>query len=736
MASMKGASERRLVLQMLAIGRSSGVSAPGWRLRRFALALATALACCAIGVVVLTVAVQDAQEATAQVRAPRFTGEYPGEAAVAQWREAGDTIGGLQHTVVFVEPLTPAAPPPPGLPRWPEPGEVFLSPALVNAGWDEGITDRYGLDGGRIGNGGLVSPNERLAYVRPAEGRGEWDATTRISGFGDADPALFGDSLAGLRPGHFLSAAIGFLVVPAAVLVVIAARCGAGVRDRRTSVVTVLGASWWHRLWLNLGDAVRPVAWGAVLGVSLLLATAFDGVHLPLTDYRLAAHVTRSAYPQLLACAVVAALAVLFAVVTLHGRRTDGRRPGAPTAQRAKRRYVLLCALGLGLAMPVDLGPLAPNLRVSLGQYVLGMALCLATLPLVVSLVMTGTGRTLARVAGRRGWVGAVIAGRWLAAHPGTVARMVVALVVGVGLVTQIQLWTSRTTGRADQVRSTFAALEESVLLVRTGEVSAQEVKRFGNRIGPGSMLMALHRSPTAPTRITAGCDTLTRLTLPCRDSSLKLDASPDRRVRELLKWEAGPAGAEAGVGQPAEVLQRPVDSGESKLVVLSRPEDHSAGMRIREAAYRTLGMAPAVHVLGGAQLGGELQYDRVGDWVALLGLTGIAFLSLGAAISALSEFSVFAARLAPLAVLTRRTRVFHVTAVWYLAVPLGCAAVAALGVSAVLGYPMVTTGGADPSPEFFASSLLGGMLLAIVVGGIGGHGAARRAREWRPTAD
>jgi hypothetical protein len=268
------------------------------------------------------------------------------------------------------------------------------------------------------------------------------------------------------------------------------------------------------------------------------------------------------------------------------------------------------------------------------------------------------------------------------------------------------------------------------------GQHPSPTTERFRRRIGPDGTVMAMRRSPAAPTRLTAECGSLTTLHLPCRDAPVTPGSVPDRRMRELLEWETGPSGAEVAVGSPADALQRSGDSGETKLVVVSDPADSTAGARIRRAAYRTLGMAPAVHVLGGAQLGGNLQYEPVGDWVALLGLAGITFLSLGAAVSALSEFSTFAARLAPLAVLSRRTRVFHVTAVWYLAVPLACAAVAALGVSLVLGYPMVTTGGADPSPAFFASSLLGGLLLAVVVGMIAGQGAARHAQTWRPTVD
>jgi hypothetical protein len=44
----------------------------------------------------------------------------------------------------------------------------MLSPELVRDGQDEGSKNRYGRFAGTIAKSGLVSPSERLAYVRVA----------------------------------------------------------------------------------------------------------------------------------------------------------------------------------------------------------------------------------------------------------------------------------------------------------------------------------------------------------------------------------------------------------------------------------------------------------------------------------------------------------------------------------------------------------------------------------------
>jgi energy-coupling factor transporter ATP-binding protein EcfA2 len=98
-------------------------------------------------------------------RTPVLVQQAPAAGALARWTERDDTAGERRLPAVFVSPLRPDAPPAPGLPRWPAPGEAFLSPAMAAA--DPALTPRYGTWAGLVGPAGLSDPGEWLVYLRP-----------------------------------------------------------------------------------------------------------------------------------------------------------------------------------------------------------------------------------------------------------------------------------------------------------------------------------------------------------------------------------------------------------------------------------------------------------------------------------------------------------------------------------------------------------------------------------------
>ncbi|MFD0888762.1 hypothetical protein ACFQ08_29850, partial [Streptosporangium algeriense] len=88
--------------------------------RRWALLVASCVLAVVASSLVLTVATYEGRAARDRARGPVITGT-PRD-AVAWWASRFDSVGSLQHSVVFVEPLDTSAPPPPGLARWPAPG--------------------------------------------------------------------------------------------------------------------------------------------------------------------------------------------------------------------------------------------------------------------------------------------------------------------------------------------------------------------------------------------------------------------------------------------------------------------------------------------------------------------------------------------------------------------------------------------------------------------------------------
>jgi hypothetical protein len=484
-----------------------------------------------------------------------------------------------------------------------------------------------------------------------------------------------------------------------------------------------------------MGEALWPVAAGASIGAAPLLAAAYTDLAIPLTGYTLSAAAVRAWLPAVLLGAIGAAAGVLVASVLLHRKKGDGRSPRTLSKGRVKRRYALLCAFGLVLAMPVDLGPLAPDYRVSIVQYAIGIVLTLATLPTLIAWAMTALGRRLAGRSIARRYAGGLIAGRWLHAYPGVIARLVVAVVVGLGLVSQVQLWVSRTTVAATEARQTFDALGDSVLIIRSRVQPVSHLKAFQEDMGQGHAVFALLRDRQEPAVLTGPCASWKAVRLPCPPARSTVLREGDRRLSELARWETGTPELRIAAGDIPTAGTRD-GVAEVKLVVISDRDGASVAGTVREAAYRHLGTAPLTNVLAGVQLGGALLDETIADWVTLLGLGGMLMVALAAAFSALAEFQVFGSRLAPVGVLAGDTHVFRSTALWYLSVPIGVAGFAGAAVSTVLGYPMVTTGGARWAPELTAVTVVGSTTLAICVGLAGGRGVVARARSWRPGAD
>jgi hypothetical protein len=151
---------------LVRIGLAAGRSTPGDRLRwwgLFGAALALAFVTLAT---VATLATYDGRETRADARGAVIT---DGKHGALLYREGADSVGSRPVSVLFLHPLTPKAPVPAGVSRWPEPGEVLLSPELLRTGRSEGILTRYGSFAGTITADGLVTPSERIAYVRVAD---------------------------------------------------------------------------------------------------------------------------------------------------------------------------------------------------------------------------------------------------------------------------------------------------------------------------------------------------------------------------------------------------------------------------------------------------------------------------------------------------------------------------------------------------------------------------------------
>lgn len=709
--------------QLLRVGFAAGRGRPGDRLRFWALiAAAATIALVALGMVIAS-ATYDGRVARNQARGPIITDRQ--QDAVALWRETFDAVGEVQHTVVYIDPVKPGAQPPPGLVRWPAPGEVMLSPELAHQGKSEQITSRYGSYAGSIAKSGLVSPSERLAYVRPskpptARERESWFYTT---GFGQSYP--MGEILYG-RPLSQLLLALGAMTgVPAVALLVVASRIGSSTRDRRSSLLQALGGSWWHRAVVNTGEAALPIAAGTALATLPLVAALMIDLRIPPTGYLLNSDDLRSAGPMLVIALMVSFAISLAAVVVLH--RVD--RNGATTRPRSfsskvPRWRLVGCGLGIAAVVSSQYVRGVPGLIV----FVIGTVVMWALLPSVAVTACRGLGGVVAERGFRTGHPGALIGGRWTVAHPGVIVRLALAMVIGIGLVSQIQVWNSRLGEKAAVARSAEARLGDRVVSVQSRDLTPSVIDDLSRSLPAGSHVLVLKSFPERQSVLLQGtCPALRSLSLPC-PAKPEEASSNDIRISAITSWYGRSLQTQVAPSQLA------LDELNGSLIVVTETPGQQA--EIEEAAYA---LVPAVNVEspGETWLVGAANKDRMNNWTLLFGTLGLALLLLTAALSAGAEFVRIRHVLAPLSVLTGSHSIFRSVVFWHLTVPLLISTLIATIVTAwhsLFFIAMVQEG--RFSWGVLGAAAIGCTLLTISIGFLGGRTAIRAAQQWRPTAD
>jgi hypothetical protein len=266
------------------------------------------LICGAFGALMLTFAVilgqaLDRAEDVAKARAPRLALQHPAEPVVGRWLVRRDAIGGRDFPVIFVAREREAAPPP-GLSRWPEPGEFFVSPALAMA--DDSIASRYGKLAGVIAPQGLTDAGEWLVYLqspRPMLG----SRVNDVTGFGDPDPEniMTGTSREYRVPrwAPWLIGIAGFVAWPLLAL-------GVGAADRLR----------------RAGSALLSSMAGGAVGAAVAVA-ATGTVRLPWVGFALTA--SRTVDGATILAAAAAALSVW--VAFLGGQRLAALRCAGPS---------------------------------------------------------------------------------------------------------------------------------------------------------------------------------------------------------------------------------------------------------------------------------------------------------------------------------------------------------------------------------------------------------------------
>lgn len=737
--------------QLLRMGRAAGRGSADGRIRFVALTIATC-------VLAVTLTAAAAAWATYQERTDRGAARTPvlrlhdgqtPEQAPLRIQLYLDDVRDRQVEVVYVEPMSPDAPLPPGVSRWPGPGEAVLSPSLAA----DGVGDRYGRVVASIAAEGLAAPGERYAYARPARGTLTAEHALLATGFGSEDAGGFGD-LATVRPlSVFLSLLIAMLGLPAGLFAVVATRLGAAGRDRRTALLGALGGGRRQLALLSTGEAAPALLLGTVLTAPVLGAALVTDLRIPFVGYVLAASDMRSHAWQLILALLASPLLLAALVVVMHQWAGPGRstRPRSSGGGRLVKVAAGSCPLFLGILSwsPTAFATYGATQTVVLVS-LLGTVGALATVPAAIALLLSAAGRGVTELGRRLGWAGTLLAGRWTQGRPGYLSRLVAGVVIALGLLSVVQVYPSMHSASVQGALAMRERFGHSILTVQMPHGAEDRAGAWAERLPPGAEVAVLDstlglangagevkETPDGPVEVRqavtvrGSCDALRGLGLECpagqrtRDVPLS-DATP--ALRALLPPSVAQVGVDRG----------PLAARQGNTIVVYSPQGEALPLgTLKRDALSVLGPGALVEGVGQGWIGGAALLSSQLRWVTLLGVVGVGLVALAAALNCLAEVLRFARSIAPISVVSGSRRVYVTVAAWTLAAPL-CVAAALGAVSAVwvtLPYTTPPRNGELP-PWMLTASVTVLCAMAVLVAGAAAVSAVRESRHWRPRHD
>ncbi|MDQ1295315.1 MAG: hypothetical protein QG608_3200, partial [Actinomycetota bacterium] len=618
---------------------------------------------------------------------------------VRAWMAVGtDTLRDHMQFMVFsIEPVTADAPLPPGLPRWPEPGEVFVSPQLLEDGAGEQIADRYGKLAGVIGEEGLGVPDERLAWRRPPRGESLEGATGS-----EAFKGLEGGK--GLRGGcgesdniftwpGYSGCVLMLLVFPASMLLYVGNGFGVEERKRRDVLLSVLGAGPVQRRWVQVGDVAGPVLAGVGFAGAALAAVIWRSPRLPVTDFVVPGDYLLLHWPVLAGVlAAAGAVTVVLSVLVPTRHRKGSTRP-VRTGERSRRIHLLAfpVALFAAVRLPDVLDPGYTPGPVWNITYLIGVVATFVTLPFTLGVLVGAAGQMVAAWGRRRGSTAALIGGRRLSAAPSGTARTVAGTVILVGVLLEANVWSSLLTRFEAADRATQQSLGNSVLVT---DVHGQtELPLFLDALPAGFGTFLLQESGMngdwRKRRFvaTGQCSDLRAVGFTCRGKQ-DLSKLPGR-TRTLLSLLYVRGAAQLQVAQGTVRGTSASYAGSSALVIVD-PSGKAVDLPgIKKIAYRTLASPPEIYNLGEDGFGTSTSTAHQATWIVLFGIGSVLILGTALGITAVTRFRNQADDLGSLSILTGRRTPFWGIGAWTVAAPMVLGAWVSLGVSRILIAPM-----------------------------------------------
>jgi hypothetical protein len=250
-----------------------------------------------------------------------------------------------------VQPDGPGAPLPPGVARYPAPGQMAVSPALrtlLSRPGSELLRERlpYRISGS-IGQAGLIGPGQ-LSFVLGSDRLSLGAGAVRIDQYGHYYP---GEPLS---PVLLLLCVVGFVVmlVPVAVFLGAAARFGGEQRDRRLAALRLCGADRRMTARIAAGESLAGAVLGLCAGVLVFLLGRQLGQSVTVQGVSFFA---RDVTPQPVLAALVVLLVPLLAVgatlLAMRGVTVDPLGVVRRASVRGRRLWWRLLVPAAGLAV-------------------------------------------------------------------------------------------------------------------------------------------------------------------------------------------------------------------------------------------------------------------------------------------------------------------------------------------------------------------------------------------------
>lgn len=698
-------------------------------------------ACLAIGILMVFAglalpALHQAARAYAEQQASRLaiTAPTPSEPATLLVKQSLTAVDHRATQAIQVVPATPSAVPPPGLSRFPAPGEVFVSPAVA-ALPDGGRS--FGSVVGQISPDGLVNGNDLRAYYRPqVEGLNRRQMTA-AAGFGGTGEPVAEPSVALLeRVGRtdVWVFAVGTLLAPGLVLLAAASSTGLRSATRHLRRLAAVGASPAQLVTVRLLEAAPGLLAGMALSVLLGGALLLRGFRMPWAQANYFASEFAAAAPRLLWLLCVAlmlgAVAMGFPAAVAHLRRRPSRDVQVAQALPAARATVFLVAVLGAWVLPNQVSGNPPKVLLYLSAVLLA-AFTASSFVAVLCALLGHAGVRLGRLAGLPG---AITAGRALASHPLRLGRLLLPICVVILFTGQGQLWTTLLGDQAYQAIQAQRAVRGTVAVSDPlgQSIAPHQLDRLrqpdADRATPHAVVWLTTRSTGSDVSTTwqATCPDLRRLGLGCANGP----ASPRGSTPQLVGLLSSSYGAPVIRVSPTPAAPR--EGAEVRLAVVGTGRiDLSALNR------RALGVPPGdvrFTEVGEDWRGGAEPKVLRGKWVVTFGAVAVAATVLAAGVLLVVDLTGQARLLAGLAALTSRRRWLLTHGLLALGAPVVIAG--AVAASAYLAMPeTISKIDVRMQPSVGLATL---MFAVTAVVGLGAAAAAVRssvvaADAWQP---